>query len=131
MVQPRFTEDYVFRFEPDDGVGMWITVDGTRRQLWGPRPGTGSTARPGDKTSTEYANTSPHESDDDPAAAPLRLEAGKRYAIEVVYYEYTGGASAELLWRSPSQPQEVVPASQLYYAPTGWRRRPRRPRRCN
>ena len=113
VVQPRYTDDYTFRFEPDDGVGVWVTVDGVRRPLWTPTWDR-LDGQPGDGTATEYANTSPHES------APLALRAGARYPIEVVYYEHTGGASARLLWRANTyQPQyAVVPQAQLYHGPT-------------
>ena len=113
MVQPRYTDDYVFRFEPDDGVGMWITVDGVKKPLWTPTWDRYD-ADSRNKTSTEYANTSPHES-----VVPIALKAGVKYPIEIVYYEYSGGASAKLMWRSANyQAQEVIPTSQLYQGPT-------------
>lgn len=93
---------------------MWITDDGVRKPLWTPTwdryDGTSYNG-----TSTEYANTSAYES------APLALNAGAKYPIEVVYYEYSGGASAKLMWRSATYQKqtEVVPASQLYHGPTG------------
>lgn len=114
MVQPRYTDDYTFRFEPDDGVGIWITVDGVRRPLWTPTWDR-LDGKSGNGTSTEYANTTPYES------APLALRAGVKYPIEVVYYEYTGGASAKLMWRSATYQRtaEVIPQAQLYHGPTG------------
>ena len=112
MVQPRYTDDYVFRFEPDDGVGMWITIDGVKRPLWTPTWDR-LDGKSGNGTSSEYANTSAYES------APLALKAGEKYPIEIVYYEYNGGAQAKLMWRSAQfQQQEVIPQSQLYLAPT-------------
>ena len=44
----------------------------------------------------------------------IYLEAGKRYSINIYYYENTGNAVAKLLWKSTSLPEEVVPASALF-----------------
>jgi hypothetical protein len=44
---------------------------------------------------------------------PISLIAGKHYDIQVEYYEHTGWAAAFLIWASPSQPRQIVPASQL------------------
>ncbi len=44
----------------------------------------------------------------------IQLEAGRRYAIELDYYENRGLAVAELYWSSASQPREIVPQSALY-----------------
>jgi hypothetical protein len=111
QVQPRYTDNYVFRFVPDDSVGIWITVDGVRRPLWTPTWDR-LDGKAGNGTSTEYANTSTYES------APLALKAGQKYPIDVIYYEYTGGASARLMWRSDTYQKtaEVIPQSQLYAA---------------
>jgi subtilisin family serine protease len=112
MIQPRFTDQYTLRFEGDDGVGAWITMNGVKQSLWTPtwdrKDGTSA-----DRTVAEYGNVAPYES------SPLALKAGVKYPIEIVYYEYTGNASAKLLWRSASyQAQEIVPTTQLYQGPT-------------
>ena len=111
QVEARYTDNYYFRFVPDDGVGIWITVDGVRKSLWTPTWDR-LDGQAGNGTSTEYANTSTYES------AAVALKAGQRYAIDVVYYEYTGGATARLMWRTDTYQKaaEVIPQAQLYAA---------------
>ncbi|MBO9998033.1 MAG: hypothetical protein J7641_03330 [Cyanobacteria bacterium SID2] len=91
-VEPRFTETYTFHTISDDGVRLWVDdqliID--QWQLQG---------------ATEHTGT-------------LDLEAGRHYDIKLEYFENKGGASAQLLWSSPSQNQEVIPQSQLYPYPT-------------
>jgi subtilisin family serine protease len=112
-IQPRFSDSYTFRFEENDGVGMWITINGVKQQLWTPTWDR-LDGQAGDRTATEYTNSSPYES------SPLALKAGVKYPVTIVYYEYTGSASAKLLWRSQTyQTQEVVPQTQLYQGPSG------------
>lgn len=112
LIQPRYTDLYTLRFEGDDGVGAWITINGVQQPLWTPtwdrKDGTSA-----DRTATEYTNASPYESQ------PLALQAGVKYPIQIVYYDYTGAAAAKLLWRSATyQPQQIVPQTQLYQGPT-------------
>lgn len=54
-------------------------------------------------------------------SATISLQAGQLYSIEVdYYYQDTGSAEVQLSWSSPSTPNEVIPASQLYpVAPAG------------
>ncbi|WP_017663385.1 PA14 domain-containing protein [Baaleninema simplex] len=90
-LEPRFNETYRFHTISDDGVRLW--VDGEliidKWQLQGP---------------TEHTGT-------------LDLEAGRRYDIQLEYFENKGGATAQLLWSSPSQDREIIPQSQLYPYP--------------
>ena len=44
----------------------------------------------------------------------VTLKAGKRYDLQLDYYENGGGAVAKLLWSYPSQPQQVVPSNRLF-----------------
>jgi hypothetical protein len=46
--------------------------------------------------------------------ATLQLTAGKRYSIEMDYYQDTGSAVAQLFWTPPGHAQELIPTSQLY-----------------
>ncbi|MGC9502624.1 PA14 domain-containing protein [Baaleninema sp.] len=91
-LEPRFTETYSFHTITDDGVRLWVNdeliID--KWQLQGP---------------TEHRGT-------------IALEAGQHYDIELEYFENQGGATAQLLWSSPSQTREVIPQSQLYPDPT-------------
>jgi hypothetical protein len=89
-VQPRYSERYTFYAEADDGVRL--RVDGqTLINEWR------------DQSATEYRGEIP-------------LIAGRRYSIEMDYYEDSGDAVAKLLWSSPSQRKEVIPQSQLFPA---------------
>jgi hypothetical protein len=50
----------------------------------------------------------------------ITLQAGVPVTIVMEYYENGGGATARLLWESPSQTREVIPQSRLFLnAPTG------------
>jgi hypothetical protein len=44
----------------------------------------------------------------------IRLEAGKRYAVRLEYYENYGLAQMQLRWQSASQVAEIVPQAQLF-----------------
>ena len=46
----------------------------------------------------------------------ITLEAGKRYDINLDFYENGGGAEIGLRWQPPGQSQTIVPASNLFYS---------------
>ncbi len=46
----------------------------------------------------------------------ITLEAGKRYDIQMDYYENGGGAVAQLQWSYPGQARQVVPAGNLLFS---------------
>src|SRR5918993_3118483 len=48
----------------------------------------------------------------------MALQAGRRYAVKLEFFELSGAAAAGLWWSSQSQPKQVVPKSQLYPSPT-------------
>jgi PA14 domain len=43
----------------------------------------------------------------------IALQAGQKYPLVLEYFENTNQASVRLSWSSASQPQEVIPPSQL------------------
>jgi len=43
----------------------------------------------------------------------ISLTAGVPVTITMEYYEATGGASAKLLWSSPSVCKQIIPTTQL------------------
>jgi transcriptional regulator with XRE-family HTH domain len=88
-VEPRFSERYTFQLVADDGVRLWVN-DKLLVDDWVVQGKAGS--RRGD----------------------IALEAGRRYAIKLEYFEASAKASLVLNWWSDSQPREVVPQSQLY-----------------
>ncbi|MGL4232148.1 MAG: PA14 domain-containing protein [Casimicrobium sp.] len=87
-IAPRHTEQYTFSTLSDDGVRLWVN-DQLLIDQW-----------------NDHAATL-HE-------GKITLEAGKRYAIRMEYYENGGLAQIQLRWKSASQSEEVIPTSQLF-----------------
>ncbi|TAH19660.1 MAG: hypothetical protein EAZ08_08145 [Cytophagales bacterium] len=87
-IEPKYSENYTFYTTADDGV--ILTVNGIELiNQWHDQP------------ATEWSGE-------------IRLEAGRKYTIEISYYQAAGGAIMQLMWESPSQKKEIVPQSQLY-----------------
>ncbi|UCC98399.1 MAG: C10 family peptidase [Phycisphaerales bacterium] len=86
-IRATFTEPYTFYTMTDDGVKLW--VDG--RLLV-----------------DNWTNHAPIEN-----AGTIDLVAGRTYSLEMWWYEYGGGAVAELRWWSPHTPKQLVPQSAL------------------
>jgi hypothetical protein len=95
QLQPLRTEPHVLYLEADTGVRLRLNGQ-TLVDSWVPIYG---------------ENMPPIQ------PVTLNLVAGQRYDLEVDYYEQTGNASVRLLWSSPSQVKQVIPASQLFPAP--------------
>jgi hypothetical protein len=93
LVQPQFSERYLFELVADDGVRLW--VDG---QLLV------------DQWVTRSEQTT--------MRGEITLEAGRNYDLTLEYFESSGKAFVSLYWQSDSQPREIIPASQLYPPPT-------------
>jgi hypothetical protein len=90
-LQSRFSETYTLYARVNNGVRLF--VDG---QLVLDRWHAGGTL--------EYAVKVP-------------LDAGQRHAIRMEYFDQVSTASAQLFWRSPSQPREIIPATQFFLTP--------------
>ena len=86
-VVPRYSEAYTFHTFSNDGVRLW--VDG---QLL-------------------IDNWTRHTAAED--AGTLVLQAGRPYSLRLEFFEHTGVASIRLLWSSPRQRRQVVPAERL------------------
>ena len=87
-VQPAYSEAYTFYAVADDGVRL--SVDGRSViEQWS------------DHYPTEHAGA-------------IELQSGHRYRLRMRYYENSGEALVQLLWSSPSQAKEIVPAQRLY-----------------
>jgi hypothetical protein len=90
-IQPRYTDQYVFYCDRDDGIQMWIedTLVMSQQAPWG---------------KVNSANR------------PVTLTAGKLYHIHIEYNEVYGNAYINMQWASVSglQPMELLPTSQLY-----------------
>jgi len=92
QVEPLYTETYTFHVVSDDGARLW--VDGNLIvddwTVRGLRERTGT----------------------------IDLAAGRRYDLRLEYFQCVATASVKLLWSSASQKAEVLPAHQLYPAPS-------------
>ncbi|MDF2457569.1 MAG: Glucan endo,3-beta-glucosidase precursor, partial [Cytophagaceae bacterium] len=91
QIQPRYTGEYTFYMNSDNGRRLWINgqlvID-----KWI------------DDWNIDYSGK-------------ITLTANQKYNIKIEYFENYGGAGAKLEWSSASQTREVVPASQLYLNP--------------
>jgi hypothetical protein len=90
QIEPLYNETYTFHVLSDDGARLW--VDG--RPLVDDWTVRGSRERTG----------------------KIDLEAGRRYDLRLEYFQVVATARVSLLWSSPSQKREVIPARQLYPA---------------
>lgn len=87
-LEPRRSETYTLTTVSDDVARVWI--DGK----------------------LVIDSWTPHEPKID--KAQVKLTAGTRHSIRIDYAENTGEAHMKLLWSSPGQEQQIVPATQLY-----------------
>ncbi|UCG57850.1 MAG: carbohydrate binding domain-containing protein [Phycisphaerales bacterium] len=88
-LEVAFAEPYTFYTVSDDGVKLWVNG-----QLL-------------------VDNWTDHGSTRNRASVDLNLVPGQRYPVVMHFYENGGGAIAQLLWKSPSTPEQVVPAGAL------------------
>jgi glucose/arabinose dehydrogenase len=88
MVQAQFTETYTFHTISDDGVRLWVN---------------------GQLLVDNWTIHSPVEN-----TGTIALVAGQKYSFRMEYYDNTGGATAQLMWSSPSTPEEPIPKTQFY-----------------
>jgi hypothetical protein len=92
QVEPRYSEDYSFATFSDDGIRLWVNHE------------------------LIIDDWTDHATKED--VGTIALEAGRKYDIKMDYYENpTGPAVAKLDWSSASEPQAVIPQSQLFPPP--------------
>jgi hypothetical protein len=88
FIVPKYSENYTFYTDSDDGVRVWINnvliID-----KWV------------DQGETEHSGS-------------IVLQANQKYAIKVEYYDNAGSASCKLRWESASQIKGTVPASAFF-----------------
>ncbi|MFC1858424.1 PA14 domain-containing protein [Thermodesulfobacteriota bacterium] len=104
-VQPRETGSYLFSTVSDDGVRLWIDLNGD---------GDFSDIVNGQN---EFLVNSWHDQGATRhyAVNSVTLNAGQQYAIWMEYYENGGGSRAELYWRIPgSSYDQIVPTESLF-----------------
>jgi GH43 family beta-xylosidase len=85
QITPQFSQTYTFYVTPDAGATAKLWVD--RELVF-------------DSASVQ-------------ATPQVKLEAGKRYDIELSYAHWMGAASVRLEWSSPSQARQVIPTARL------------------
>ncbi|MGD1899739.1 MAG: DUF4347 domain-containing protein, partial [Phormidesmis sp.] len=90
-VEPRYSENYTFQTNSDDGVRLWVNDRLIINKFL-------------DQDETKHTGS-------------ITLEAGQQYDIRLDYYEQSGDAISELSWSSTSQALEIIPKSQLYSDP--------------
>ena len=90
QIMPRYSQTYTFYTVSDDGVKLW--VNGVLLLTnW-----------------TDHGATT--------NAGAITLTAGRKYDVRLDYYDHNGGAQVKLLWSSPSQAKEIIPALQCFLA---------------
>jgi len=88
-VQPLYSQTYTFKTYSDDGDRLW--VNGVQlTNDWSVQHGSGT------------------------SSGTIALTAGQLYPIKLEYLEQAGGASIKLYWSSTSQPEQIIPQSQLF-----------------
>lgn len=88
QIEPRFSGAYTFQTYADDGVR--VVIDG-------------ATVVDAFKSGALVA-----------ARGFKTLQAGRKYDIEVEYFEFVGPARCSLYWASPDQPLEPIPRDWLF-----------------
>ncbi|NDJ77045.1 MAG: hypothetical protein GYB65_12390, partial [Chloroflexi bacterium] len=88
-VVPLYSETYTFYTQSDDGVRLWVND-----QLL-------------------IDNWTMHGLTED--TGTIDLVAGQPYSIRLDYFEDRAHAVIKLLWSSASQPQQIIPAAQLFH----------------
>ncbi|XGV94847.1 MAG: PA14 domain-containing protein [Leptolyngbya sp. BL-A-14] len=88
QVVAKTSEIYTFYTRSDDGIRLWVNG-----QLL-------------------IDNWTDHDVTEN--SGSIALTAGQATDIKLEYYDNTGGATAQLLWSSPTQVKDIIPASQLF-----------------
>ena len=100
FIEPEYSETYTFEAKSDDGIRVRIDgkllIDNWKKHEEGSESNVQTHAE-----SKSITNT-------------IKMQAGKRYTIEVEYFEDVLNASVSLLWQSKSQKQEIVPSKAFF-----------------
>ncbi|MBY0505410.1 MAG: DUF1800 family protein [Bryobacteraceae bacterium] len=89
QVEAPVTGAYTFATVSDDGVRLWVD---------------------GKLVASRWNDHGPSR-DQSP---PVTLTAGRKYDIQMEYYENTGGSTIRLRWAYPGQVEQVIPQGRLY-----------------
>jgi len=87
-LQADKTGDYTLHTISDDGVRLWID---------------------GAKVIDNFSNHAPTED-----TAHVHLEAGRKRALKIEYFEDTGGATMMLLWSGKNLRKQIIPQKNLF-----------------
>jgi hypothetical protein len=90
QIQPQHSEKYTFFTTTDDGVTL--TING--------------------QTIINHFLPQGRQTF---SSAPIQLVAGKKYDIEMDYFDFQGNAEAHLSWSSSSTPRQIVPSAALFH----------------
>ncbi len=93
LIQPRYAETYTFHTVSNEGVRLWVD---------------------GRLIIDDWAKDGPREN-----RGTVTLSGGGKYDIRLEYYEVHGSALVKLLWSSGSEPEQIVPQTQLYPSLSG------------
>lgn len=88
LVEPRFSGEYTFTTLSDDGVRLWVD----NKKI--------------------IDNWGDHAIIEDKGV--VTLSAGKRYPIQLEFFENGQNALIKLYWSSKQQAKEIIPTTQLY-----------------
>jgi hypothetical protein len=108
-LEPPETGNYTFWLYGDDETQLWITTDpadplnATKRQLIAQVPG--------------WAGVREWTKFPEQRSAPVYLEQGKQYFLEILHKDGTGGDALGLGWQTPSGRDER-PLQTFYFQPT-------------
>ena len=105
FIQPEFSEEYQFEVQADDGIRVWIDNQLVLSKWEGAPAGAEGFVMGNNNQNKEQGS--------------IQLNAGKRYAIKVEYFENQQNASARLFWSSKNTEKQIVRSSKLYTSATG------------
>jgi hypothetical protein len=89
-IKPLYTESYTFTVSSNDRFRLWINNQLVR---------------------TEWTDGD----DNNLQTSPIALTAGNWYSVYIQHAQYTGTEKLSLLWSSPTQTSELVPAGAMAY----------------
>lgn len=90
QTQPAYSEPYTFTTTSDGAVRVWLN-----NQLI-------------------IDHWTLHNSTSSLSSAPITLVAGRRYNVQVDYYDTVNTSVIKLYWQSASQPQQIIPTNRLF-----------------
>jgi aryl-phospho-beta-D-glucosidase BglC (GH1 family) len=98
---PPATGNYTFWISGDDNCQLWLSTDGS------PSNASLIASVPGWTDPRQWNKYSSQQS------SPRTLTAGRKYYIEVLHKEYTGGDNIAVAWQGPGISQEVIAGRYL------------------